>query len=224
MGEASHPGPRRRTRRMGLCLPATQVDNDTNDDERFLLPARRADAARVEASQPREFDMVMDDSSAEEPRQADVGSNERQLVPRVPVKNRFQALSGQESDTESCEVSDRKRHRRLRLIWNPPREGVTSTEPLRPAAGAIPREARSCFLVGKGFGSQDWCGPARESGAESNSSTTVVTIERSVDVGRSRRRCHIQCWNGPHDGCENPWSSMGPDHRRCSSSRGMDCS
>ena len=101
---------------MDLCLPATQVDSDTDSDERFLLPARPADAARVEASPPREFDMTMDDSSAEEPRQADVGSSERQWVPRVPVENRFQALSGQESDTESCEVSDRRRHRRLRLI------------------------------------------------------------------------------------------------------------
>ena len=123
---------------MDPCLPATQVDSDTDDAERFLLPARPADAARVEASPPREFDMARDDSSAEEPRQADVGSSERQRVPRVPVENRFQVLSGQESDTESCEVSDRRRHRRLRLIWNPPGEGVASTEPPRPAAGGIP--------------------------------------------------------------------------------------
>ena len=119
VGEASHPGPPRRRRRMELSLPATQVDSDTDDDERFLLPARPADAVRVEASPPREFDMAMDDSSAEESREADVGSSERQWVPRVPVENRFQVLSGQESDTESCEVSDRRRHRRLRLIWNP---------------------------------------------------------------------------------------------------------
>ena len=64
---------------MDLCVPVTQVDS-----ERFLLPARPADAARVEASPPREFDMRMDDSSAEEPRQADVGSSERPWVPRVP--------------------------------------------------------------------------------------------------------------------------------------------
>ena len=65
---------------MDFCLPATQVDSDTDDDERFLLPARPADAARVEASPPREFDMAIDDSSAEEPRQTDVGSSERQWV------------------------------------------------------------------------------------------------------------------------------------------------
>ena len=71
---------------------------------------RPADAAMVEVSPPREFDTAMDDSSAEEPRQADVGSSERQWVPRVAVENRFQVLSGQESDTESCEVSDRRLH------------------------------------------------------------------------------------------------------------------
>ena len=48
----------------------------------------------------REF-VAMDDSSTEdEVVQVDVGSSERQWVSRVPVENRFQVLSGQESDTE----------------------------------------------------------------------------------------------------------------------------
>ena len=112
---------------MELSLPATQLDSDSDEEA-----ARPADAARVEASPTREFDMAMDDSSAEDvPMQVDVGSSERQWVSRVPVENRFQVLSGQESDTESCEVSDRRRHRRLRLIWNPPGEGATPREPLR---------------------------------------------------------------------------------------------
>ena len=172
VGEASYPGWPQRRRRVDLSLPATQMDSDTDDDERFLS-RRPVDAAREEASSAqevptgrarspaREFDMAMDDSSDEgKPRQADVGSSEMQWMSPVPVENRFQVLSSQESDTESCEVSDRRCHRRLRLIWNPPAEGATPRAPRQPVVGT------SCVLVGQGLGLQGWHGSARGSCSE----------------------------------------------------------
>ena len=113
---------------MDLSLPATKVDSDTDNDERFLLPRRPPNAVRDEASSTREvqtgrtsspareFDMAMDDSSDEdEPTQVDLGSTEKQWVSPVPVENRFQVLSGQKSVTESCDCFG---IRELRLGWS----------------------------------------------------------------------------------------------------------
>ena len=73
--------------------------------------------------------MAMDDSSEEcEPTQVDVGSvgvsDGRQRVSPIPVGNRFEALSSVESDSESPEGIDRRRHRRLRWIWEPASRGT----------------------------------------------------------------------------------------------------
>ena len=79
----------------------------------------------------------------------------RRTSPQVLVENRFQVLSGQESDTESCEVRYRRCHRRLRLVWNPPGEGATPRAPIRPVVSHA-QTGTSSILIGEAFGSQDW--------------------------------------------------------------------
>ena len=134
----------------------------------------------------------------------------------------FRFCPGQESDTESCEVSDRRRHRRLRLIG----EGATSREPFRPAAGAIPREARAASWLVRDLARRIGVvqpGDPVPRAIRQQWSPLNVPLMWAAAGGDANHPVLEWLENAARRVHEPMEFHREPDHCRCSSSRGMDC-